>query len=201
LFVIGLAIGPGATLPASADPVLVTVGTHGMVMKDSTEYPGSRKFSFNVRSVDAPVEHQIAVPAPDGVGDPTLFGGVLVVYNGSGSGESFTIDLPATSWRLDGDEFNGWRYVFAAGSPVWKVYVKGAKVSVRGGKDAWGYTLDEASQGTIAVRLTLGSEVTWCSVALPRTAGSPPSSANYDRVNKFQALRLQAAPVECPPLP
>ena len=200
LAMLGLMVGLGA-LPARADAPVVTVGTHSLIMKDSVTYPASRKFSFNVRSAEAPPEHLVSVPAPGSAGDPTLFGGMLVVYNGTGSGETFAVDLPADQWHLDGDEVNGWRYVFSAGAPVWKVYAKGTKVSVRGGKAAWGYTLDEASQGAIAVRLTLGTGVTWCTLALPRTSGSPPSSASYDRPNKFQAQRLQSPPADCPALP
>jgi hypothetical protein len=192
-----------AAVPAYADPVVVTVGTHSLVMKDDALFPGSRKFSFNVRSGEAPIEHQSQAPAPGSAGDPTVFGGTLVVYNGAGGSESFTIDLPAASWRLEGDASvpGGYRYVFAATPPVWKVYVKGTKLSVRGGKAEWLYTLDEPSQGSIAVRLTLGTAATYCSVAMPRVSGSPPSSAAYDRPNKFQAARLQAAPGDCPPLP
>jgi hypothetical protein len=189
--------------PACADPVVVTVGTHSLIMKDDALYPAARKFSFNVRSGEAPIEHQSQAPAAGSAGDPTLFGGTLVVYNGAGGSESFTIDLPAASWRVEGDTSvpGGYRYVFKATAPVWKVYVKGPKLSVRGGKAQWLYTLDEPSQGSIAVRLTLGTEVTYCSLALPRVSGSPPSSAAYDHVNKFQATRLQAAPDDCPPLP
>ena len=189
--------------PAYADPVVVTVGTHSLIMKDDALYPSSRKFSFNVRSGDAPVEHQSQAPAPGSAGDPTLNGGTLVVYNGAGGSESFTVDLPAARWRVEGDTSppGGYRYVFASTAPVWKVYVKGPKLSVRGGRAQWLYTLDEPSQGAIAVRLTLGTAVTYCSVALPRTSGSPPSSAAYDKVDKFQAIRRQPAPDDCPPLP
>ena len=187
--------------PACADPTVVTVGTHSMIMKDDPVYTASRKFSFNVRSGEAPIEHRSEAPAPDSAGDPTLFGGTLVVYNGAGGTETFMIDLPAASWRMEGDAVNGYRYVFSSTPPVWKVYVKEAKLSVRGGKAQWLYTLDEPSQGAIAVRLTLGTAVTYCSVALPRVSGNPPSSAAYDRPNKFQAVRLQDAPADCPPLP
>jgi len=192
-----------AAAPAYADPAVVTVGTHSLIMKDNALFPASRKFSFNVRSGEAPIEHQSQAPAPGSAGDPTLFGGTLVVYNGAGGSESFTIDLPAEKWRVEGDTSTpgGYRYVFASTSPLWKLYVKGPKLSMRGGKTQWLYTLDEPSQGAIAVRLTLGTAVTYCSLALPRVSGSPPSSASYDRVNKFQAIRVQAAPDDCPPLP
>jgi hypothetical protein len=200
-----LAVALVAT-PALADPVLQMVGTHSLFMKDNPLYPGSRKFSFNVRSKDAPPEHQAHAPLPGTEGDPTADGasgggGLLVVYNSAGSGESFTVPLPVDQWRVGGDPAGEFRYVFASTPPVWKVYVKGHKISIRGGKGTWGYTLDEPSQGSIAVRLTLGTGITWCSDAQPHAAGEPPSSADYDRPNKFKALRLQPAAAECPPLP
>lgn len=183
------------TEPISAQPAIMTVGTHSMIMKDDANFPGARKFSFNVRSGEAPVEHRVVAPAPESAGDPSLFGGTLTVYNGAGGGERIDIDLPAENWTRMGIPTDP-RYVFASTTPVWKVYVKGSKISVRGGKSLWPYTLDEASQGAIAVRLTLGSDLTWCSAALP----APPTSEN-DRPNKFRALRLQPAPNDCLPVP
>lgn len=203
LLVLVLVLGPSA---ARAEPPVITVGTHSMIMKDSALYPGSRKFSFNVRSKDADPAHQVNAPTPGSEGDPTPDGltgggGVLEVYNSSGSGESFVVPLPPDHWSLQGDPLGEFRYVFSSTPPITKVYVKRHKVSIRGGKLAWGYTLDEPSQGTIAVRLTLGTGVTYCTDAVPRTSGTPPSSAKFDRPGKFQAKRLQLAPETCPALP
>ena len=192
-------------LAAHAEPAIMTVGTHSMFMKDDPVYTGSRKFSFNVRSKFADPDHRVMVPPPGSDGDPTPTGstgggGVLVVYNSAGTGEQFTVPLPVEKWQWYGDDTDV-RYVFASTPPVSKVYVKGHKVSIRGGKNSWGYTLDEPAQGRIAVRLTLGTSITWCSDAEPGTSGDPPSAAAYDRAGKFQARRLQVAPDACPPLP
>ena len=46
--------------PAYADPVVVTVGTHSLIMKDNALFPASRKFSFNVRI------KRSATPLPSG---------------------------------------------------------------------------------------------------------------------------------------
>ena len=64
------------------------------------------------------------------------------------------------------------------------------RISVKGGTAAWPYTLDEASQGRIAVRLTLGADRPWCAEA----------RGSLDVVNEFVAVR-DALPTSCPPLP
>jgi hypothetical protein len=191
-----------------ADPTLVTVGTHSLLLKDDVVpplTPGSRKFTFNVRSGTAAPGHQIALPAPGSAGDPTLDGAsgggaVLQVYNSSGSGEVYTLALPASAWRLMGNPSSGLRYLYASSGAVWKVYIKGTKLSLRGGRTAWGYTLDEPSQGTLALRLTLGTGITWCTDAVPNGDGTP-SEATFDHAGRFQAKRLQDAPAVCPPMP
>jgi hypothetical protein len=203
LRVVSAALAVVSVTATSVRADVLLVGTHSMRMKDDAVYPGARKFSFNVRSADAPIENQVQAPAPGSEGDPTAGGptgggGLLVVYNSAESGESFTVPLAKEQWRLEGDPNGEFRYVFSSTPPVWKVYVKRHKISIRGGKGLWGYTLDEPSQGSIAVQLTLGTGVVWCSDAQPRTSGDPPSSLAYDRPNKFQARRLQGAPTSCP---
>lgn len=201
---LGLALVVGGAIGAAAQPTIQTVGTHSLIMKDDVTEPiylGSRKFSFNVRSKFADPPHQVQAPTPGGPSDPSLGGGLLEIHNSAGTGEIVSIPLPVELWRLTGDPTGEFRYVFTSPPPVWKVYVKGHKISVRGGKDAWPYTLDELSQGSIAVRLTLGTDITYCSDALPRTSGDPPSSASYDHAGKFQARPQQLAPTTCPPLP
>ena len=79
--------------------------------------------------------------------------------------------------------------------------VKADQLQIRGGKSNWAYTLDEPSQGRIAVRLTLGGGATWCSDAPAKSSGSPPSTASNDRVDKFTAQTRTPAPASCPALP
>jgi hypothetical protein len=66
---------------------------------------------------------------------------------------------------------------------------------VKGGKAGWGYTLDQPSQGTVAVRLTLGADRPWCAAAPAK--GGP---AN-DTVGRFVAQRNTPPPASCPPVP
>lgn len=199
----------GLAPSAGADPTVVTVGTHALLLKDDVVPPinaGARKFTFNVRSGPAAPANQVAMPPPGSAGDPTTAGAtgggaMLQVYNTAGTGEVYTLPLPASAWRLAGNPFSGQRYIYASASAVWKVWIKGTKISIRGGKSAWGYTLDEPSQGTIGLRLTLGTGITWCTEAVANSNGSPPSTVAYDRPGVFQAERIQDAPALCPPLP
>jgi len=203
LLLITAAAGAGATPPVQ------TVSIHSLVLRDDVVPPisaGSRKFSFNVRSRLADPAHQSNAPAPGSDGDPTIDGasgggGLLEVYNAAGSGEIVTVPLPAERWRFVAFSATEFRYMFVGDPPVWRVWVRGHKISIRGGKAAWDYTLDEPSQGAIAVRLTLGTGITYCSLGLPRISGTPPSSARSDRPGRFSAAIDQVASDSCPPLP
>jgi len=64
-------------------------------------------------------------------------------------------------------------------------------ISVKGGAAAWPYTLDEPSQGRIAVRLTLGTDRPWCAEG----------RGSVDVVNEFVAERDAPPPPTCPPMP
>jgi hypothetical protein len=48
----------------------------------------------------------------------------------------------------------------------------------------------------MAVRLTLGTEATWCTDVPPRTP-----AASFDRTDRFQGQPKSPAPALCPPLP
>jgi hypothetical protein len=69
---------------------------------------------------------------------------------------------------------------------------------VRGGKAAWGYTLDEPAQGRVAVRLSFGGTLDWCGEATAKTSGRPPTTAANDRQDKFVAAAKTPPPASCP---
>jgi hypothetical protein len=190
-----------AAPPVHAEPSVVLVGTNRLKMKDDTVEPispGKRLFIWKVRSgvLDQP-ENQVVTPAHGSEGDPSLHGATLTVYNAAGSGEVFTTDLPAESWVQRGDGSKGWRYIYSSSTTaIRKIYLKSPKITLKGGKAAWGYSLDEPSQGQIAVQLTLGTAVTWCSVAEPE---SP--LEKWDVQDRFRAVAAGAPPAACPPIP
>jgi hypothetical protein len=58
----------------------------------------------------------------------------------------------------------------------------------------WSYTLNEPSQGRIAVQLKLGSATPWCTDA----PAKPSDSGKNDHVDKFTAQPKTPAPVSLP---
>ena len=118
--------------------------------------------------------------------------------SGRGSGEQIEVDLPASGWL---PLSSGWRFAGDSSDPVQSVVVKDGSITLRGGGSTWTYTLDEPAQGRLALRLTLGSGVTWCIDSPAKLSGRPPSSARNDTVDKFLGASRQQAPQVCPVAP
>src|SRR6185369_1082629 len=90
---------------------------------------------------------------------------------------------------------SGWVYKSRSpNGPISRLVVKPDLIQLRGGKAAWGYTLDEPAQGAVAVRLQLGDAPPWCAVI-------PASTPRDDAVDHFVGRRDAPAPAACPPLP
>lgn len=188
-----------APAPAPAQTQVI-VPTGIVIMKDDSTPPinlKTRYVKFKSRTKLAPVVNQVVPPAPGSEGDPTPDGATgggatFTVYNAAGSGEIFSIDLPAARWVA----YKGPLYIFSDGSgTILKVYVRPYKLYVRGGGPGWGYTLDEASQGRVGVRLRLGTGIEWCAEATPH-----PPARTYDHRDRFFSGKT-TAPDACPPLP
>jgi hypothetical protein len=112
------------------------------------------------------------------------------VYNSAGlSSDDVTVLLPASGWRRLGSADAPRAYVFegAADAPIERALVRKNRLVIRG-EEAFPYTLDEASQGRIAVRLELGSGITFCADAAGR---------RHDRVNRFLGKK-EPPPPSCP---
>jgi hypothetical protein len=148
-----------------------------------------------------PVRGSAGDPTPGGV---TGGGATLQVYNSNGSGELVTVTLPASGWSVMGDTQTprGYRYKSASSTDaVTRVTLRGNLIRIRGGKSNWAYTLNEASQGRVALRLTMGSQFRWCADSPAKTSGNPPSTASNDKIDKFVGARRTPAPPSCPSLP
>jgi hypothetical protein len=187
-------------------PAAVVIRTSSLAMRDHTGPPPAatrRRLTFHAATSGDGAAHAVTVPARGTAGDPTLNGAVLDVYDAAGSGERVTVVLPGAGWVPYGDPATpvGYRWTARSRSdPVARVIVRTNRIRVRAGGASWAYTLDEAQQGAIALRLRLGAGTPWCASAPAKTTGSPPSSAPYDHQDRFVAAR-NTLPAVCPPLP
>jgi hypothetical protein len=194
---------------AGADPVpIITVRTKSLFIRDDNVEPielKRRNFSLRVETLlDPPEDNQVVPPSPGSAGDPTSAGasgggGLFEIYNPA-TGQQFTLPLPAEKWGMIGTltTFKGYRYV--GGYPdggIFKVFVKRGKVTIRGGRHNWGYTLENPPQLRVAYRVTLGTGITWCGEAPGKYNNDP----LYDTNVRFVAELKSPPPAVCPPLP
>jgi len=159
---------------------------------------GARQIKFKSSTKLDPPANRVAPPARGSASDPTANGATLRVYNSAGSGELFTVALPATGWIALGSAASPSGFRFKAnGAAVSSVVLKSDRIKVSGGGASWGYTLNELSQHSIALRLTMGTAgITWCA-----EAGRQPYPARYDLIDRFLAMSRTPAPAVCPPVP
>jgi len=187
-----------ASKPPSAPYVLVVTRTLRLV--DSSEpppRPSRRRINFKAAShrLD-PIASRIVPPVRGGLGDPTLGGAVVTVYNAAGlTDDDVRVVLPASGWQASGGPAPMYRFHSAdPDAPISSVQVQADRLVVNGGRSGWTYTLDEPSQGEVAIRVQLGTGIRWCGVAAAKGA-----KASNDRVDRFAGVG--AAPVFCPPRP
>ena len=176
----------------------VLIQTSALGLRDDAANPARRRVTFKSSTKQDPSANRIVPPAPGSGGDPTTGGATLTVYNAAGSGEAVTVVLPAagsaSGWSVAGA--TGYRFRSRnPGDAITNVSVRRDRITLKGGKAGFGYTLDEPSQGAIAVRLALGAGRPWCAAAPPK-AGS-----TNDTVGRFVAAPKTPPPTSCPPLP
>lgn len=174
------------TLPGGA---FTLIPVKSLSLKDDNTPPintNARKVKFKSSTKLAP--NKIIPPAQGGPNDPRDSGGLLSVYNSDGGPDFVSVALAPENWSALGS--TGYRFADLTG-PIQKIIVKPDSILVKGGKAAWTYSLNEPSQGHVAVRLLLGN-VGWCTDAAPKSPAS-----NYDRVDRFVAAPA-VAPAICP---
>lgn len=156
----------------------------------------TRTFQFRSATNRDPLVNGIVAPDPGSPGDPTIGGATLAVYNAAGGDECMIACLPPTSWQLRGTATRP-NYGFrATDTKITRASIKIDKLQLRGGGASFDYTLDEAAQGAIAVRIKFGGGPSFCAEAGPRTA--PP---RRDVASRFTAETKTPPPPDCPPLP
>jgi hypothetical protein len=162
--------------------------------------PRRRTVKLTVRTKRSAPDNRVSAPVRGSSGDPTLHGGTLVVANSTRSHERVRVALPAAGWRVLGTSLEPLGFEFRDASstaPIATVVVKTDALTVKGKGPGWTYSLDEPAQGRVAIRVRLG-DVAWCTDAGSRTGGTPPSSARYDHVDRFDGQRSAPPPTVCP---
>jgi hypothetical protein len=131
------------------------------------------------------------IPAPGSSDDPTQVGATLQLLN-PGTGETFTFDLPSTHWSLRsaGPSFTYRDPKLAEPGRVKVGLVRGSQLSISGRRA--GITLNESSQGALAVILTSG----WFRYC----ARFDGASIRRDQPGRFEA-RNAPPPGDCPTAP
>jgi hypothetical protein len=130
--------------------------------------------------------------------DPVADGAFLQVYNASGGGDAVCLPLPATHWSAHGNLATPtYRYkdrTFAAGPCRGGVARHGTRIRIacQATTQPIGYSLDEPSQGSIAVRFRSGT-TDYCTVFGGTVVRDKPN-------DRFDA-RNAPAPAACPPPP
>jgi hypothetical protein len=193
---VAIALAAGAAHP---DPLPVP-GVALVVKDDPTPPIEPKKRFFKLRSgTKTLTTGRIVPPSPGGAGDPTLGGAAITVFNTGGAAQAVTHTLPAARWSLIGTPTNFKGYQFhddtPADGPIVRVFVKPDKIFVAGGKTNWAYLLGAASQGSIAVRLALGTDEGWCVEAPAKTPASV-----YDTPARFVGAK-GALPPACSSVP
>jgi hypothetical protein len=176
----------------------VLIGTSSLRMAAAKGAPGTVKVAFASQTKKSPDANRI-VPPPRGTTlDPSLYGATLVLSNAQFTDDVAVVPLPASGWRAVGPEKKpkGYRY-------------KDDDIRVVLGRDVFrvrgdfAYSLDEAAQGRVAVRLAPGvfSDAGWCAVAPARPQGPFGSTVQSDRPGRFRGARRTPAPDRCPLVP
>ena len=188
-------------VPASARAATVLVETTSLMLRDDATPPldpRHRKLTFRSSTTRA-AANRIVPPAPGSADDPTLAGATLHVANAAGSGEIVHVALPAIGWAAQGTAAHPRGFVFrdrSPNAPVSQVTIGPDRITVRATGAGWTYTLDEAQQGRVALRLDLGGSV-WCGDAAARASGNPPSTASSDAPGRFSAQSKSPPPAVC----
>jgi hypothetical protein len=166
LVVLGVVTGVMTPMRSAADDTLIT-GAKIKVVDVTQPGVARRKIVFGSK------DPAIVAPADGGAGDPSLNGGSLRIVNTAGSGESDVFTLAAQNWiRSPSDPSSPlrvWKYKEVVANPPSADYK--IKIGLSPGrvlkalvKDDRGnvitYTLDEATQGSIGIQVSTGSDRT-----------------------------------------
>ncbi len=167
----------------------VPVAARRLTLRDDAVRASRRSLSFLLQ------DDPIAVPGGGSRSDPTLFGAAVQVVNPT-SGEASEAVLPAGNWTRSG---SGYRYLDRRqeDGPCRKVSLVPGRISGTCSGAELGFTLDEASQGSLGLLFEAGSEARYCAVAGGRIARDSGTGTDSRGRGSFVASGAPA-PASCP---
>jgi outer membrane protein assembly factor BamB len=192
--------GEGEDLVFDASGAVVAAGYGGFVLPEGLAFvPVVAKFSETVagdalrmRDAGSGAGLRIALGDPSILpngpgddGDPTVAGATLTIRNPV-SGEVATVDLPASGWRARRSRRPGsGAYAFRGPGPCRWARLETGVLRVRCAGPV-GFSLNEAAQGRIAIRLDVPGGQRWCA----EFGGS----VGADRAGSFASTAAPAPP-------
>lgn len=186
-----LALASAVWLAGSVPALGVDKGIQGkkILVKDHPVDPDGNRFNFLSK------DPNIVFGANADSDTPTIHGASVLLFNPTTS-ECQCIVLPAAGWQLGA---SGFRYVYrdpsVAVTPIKFVRIKGGDLKiVARGAGLTGVTLDETTQGELAVHYTSGNGSRLCAHF------NASSSIRIDQPGSFYAL-VAPAPGACLPEP
>jgi DNA-binding beta-propeller fold protein YncE len=190
-------IPPGTT--TTTLPAIVRIRATAFALRDDVTAPinpGARRITFRSDTRRDAAANDIVVPPPGSAGDPTLAGAgaTLALYNSAGlAADIVQASMPAAGWAVmrSAGGFKGYRYTSRSGV-IRHATVTDHRIVLRGGRRLLSYTLDEPAQGSIVLRLTLGTGTTWCA------EGGRAPFGRRDRPGRFETAEDTPAPSVCP---
>jgi YVTN family beta-propeller protein len=174
------------TFPPSQS--FIPIPTKKLTLKDRSTPPANpnqRKVSFASDTKGPAFVFHITPPFQGSPDDPRQVGATAVVYNSvSIGGEIVIVGLPASGWTATGP--NSYKFKGASTAPITRALFRPDRITFKGGKAQWNYTLDEPQQGSVAAAFIVGNTF-YCSDVPGKT----------DRVDKFIAQPKSPAPPFC----
>lgn len=187
------------------DPEIAPIRSTRFQMKDDDTAPidpRKRRLSFRSSAYRGNASG-VVVPEFGSDGDPTSAGAsgggaTLTIYPAGGDlSDAVELDLAADHWqRIGSDARPGYRYKDAklTEGPIKKVSLRNGTLSISG-NGAGLYSLADAPQGEMALRLRLGTGDVFCAAAEARD----PAIKN-DSPSRFMGVGNAPQPNPCPPL-
>jgi hypothetical protein len=201
------------TTPVTTTTTSTTVPPYGLIrgrltLTDDNTLPidlaRRRKVTFRADTKSAGPDNHFFVPYENYPEAPITAGATLEVYNSNPALGSptdvVTVPLPAQKWVAIAGIRPKYVYTdLSPNAPISQVKATANSLRFKGKGAGWSYTLEEASQGRVAMRITFGASTIYryCADLPAKPSGVPPTTARNDRVDKFTGFLKEPA-TTCP---